>query len=103
MISESDGDLSGPAELRGQDPSQSGRSDGGRSVSEFRQGFTSNRGIALPAQPLQVAARMVGAFSTFRQYDTRRQEQMQAQLQRIVAQNGLSENVLEIASKSLAV
>ena len=56
-----------------------------------------------PLPSLQVAARMVGAFSTFRQYDTRRQEQMQAQLQRIVAQNGLSENVLEIASKSLAV
>ena len=50
----------------------------------------------------QVAARMVGAFTTYRQYDDKRQAMIKAQLQRIVAENGLSENVLEIASKSLA-
>ncbi|GAX81576.1 hypothetical protein CEUSTIGMA_g9004.t1 [Chlamydomonas eustigma] len=50
----------------------------------------------------QVAARMVGAFTSYRQYDTTRQELMRAQLSRIVAENGLSENVLEIANKALA-
>ncbi|EFJ47753.1 hypothetical protein VOLCADRAFT_81369 [Volvox carteri f. nagariensis] len=49
----------------------------------------------------QVAARMVSAFSTWRQYDTERQAMMRAQLERIVAHPGLSENVFEIASKSL--
>ncbi|GLC52687.1 hypothetical protein PLESTB_000657300 [Pleodorina starrii] len=49
----------------------------------------------------QVAARMVSAFTTWRQYDTERQAMMRAQLERIVAHPGLSENVFEIASKSL--
>ncbi|KAG2500410.1 hypothetical protein HYH03_001981 [Edaphochlamys debaryana] len=49
----------------------------------------------------QVAARMVSAFTTWRQYDTERQAMMRAQLERIVAHKGLSENVFEIASKSL--
>ncbi|PNW83978.1 hypothetical protein CHLRE_04g213250v5 [Chlamydomonas reinhardtii] len=50
---------------------------------------------------LQVAARMVSAFTTWRQYDASRQALMRAQLERIVAHPGLSENVFEIASKSL--
>ncbi|KAL6749281.1 hypothetical protein V8C86DRAFT_2851835 [Haematococcus lacustris] len=50
----------------------------------------------------QVAARMVSAFTTFKQFDTKRQALMKAQLERIVATPGLSENVFEIASKSLA-
>jgi len=52
----------------------------------------------------QVAARMASAFSTYRQFDSERQAMMKAQLQRIVDEqkNGLSENVYEIASKSLA-
>lgn len=51
----------------------------------------------------QVAARMTGssAFTSFRKYDARRQGLMRAQLQRILAQDGLSENVFEIASSSL--
>ncbi|KAG2426656.1 hypothetical protein HXX76_012967 [Chlamydomonas incerta] len=49
----------------------------------------------------QVAARMVSAFTTWRQYDAERQAMMKAQLERIVAHPGLSENVFEIASKSL--
>jgi aminopeptidase N len=51
---------------------------------------------------VQVAARMVGAFTSYRQYNSSRQELMRAQLTRIVAENGLSENVLEIANKALA-
>uniref|UniRef100_A0A7S3VSY4 Aminopeptidase N n=2 Tax=Dunaliella tertiolecta TaxID=3047 RepID=A0A7S3VSY4_DUNTE len=50
----------------------------------------------------QVAARMVSAFTQFRQYDKQRQGLMRAQLERIVATNGLSENVFEICTKSLA-
>lgn len=49
----------------------------------------------------QVASRIVGAFTTFKQYDAERQSMMRAQLQRILDTQGLSENVFEIASKSL--
>lgn len=51
----------------------------------------------------QVAARMVGAFTTYKNYDAERQSMMKAQLERIVTTEGLSENVYEIASKSLVV
>ncbi len=44
----------------------------------------------------------VSAFTTYKQFDAARQAAMRKQLQRIVAQNGLSENVMEIAQKSLA-
>lgn len=49
----------------------------------------------------QVASRVAGAFTTFRQYDKERQGMMVAQLKRIAAVEGLSENVYEIVSKSL--
>jgi aminopeptidase N len=53
----------------------------------------------------QVAARMTSAFTQWRKFSAERQEQMKSQLQRIVDANsngtGLSENVYEIASKSL--
>lgn len=48
----------------------------------------------------QVAARMVGAFTNWRNFDEKRQGLMKAQLERIVKSEGLSENVYEIASKS---
>ena len=48
-----------------------------------------------------VAARMVGGFTRWRKYDTARQEMMKAQLERIVATEGLSENTYEIVAKSL--
>ena len=51
---------------------------------------------------LQVAARLVSAFTTWKQFDSGRQALMKAQLQRIVGTKGLSDNVFEIASKSLA-
>ncbi|KAG2580778.1 hypothetical protein PVAP13_6NG363600 [Panicum virgatum] len=50
----------------------------------------------------QVASRMVSAFSRWRRYDENRQALAKAQLEMIVSANGLSENVYEIASKSLA-
>jgi aminopeptidase N len=49
----------------------------------------------------QVAARMTSAFTQWRKFDGQRQQQMKDQLQKIVNVNGLSENVFEIASKSL--
>ncbi|KAJ7952282.1 puromycin-sensitive aminopeptidase [Quillaja saponaria] len=50
----------------------------------------------------QVASRMVSAFSRWKRYDETRQILAKAQLERIMSTNGLSENVFEIASKSLA-
>ncbi|PON62904.1 Peptidase M1, alanyl aminopeptidase [Parasponia andersonii] len=50
----------------------------------------------------QVASRMVSAFSRWRRYDETRQSHAKAQLEKIISANGLSENVYEIASKSLA-
>ncbi|GAV76097.1 Peptidase_M1 domain-containing protein/DUF3458 domain-containing protein, partial [Cephalotus follicularis] len=50
----------------------------------------------------QVASRMVSAFSRWRRYDVTRQNLAKAQLEMIMSTNGLSENVFEIASKSLA-
>ncbi|KAK6263130.1 hypothetical protein QUC31_008946 [Theobroma cacao] len=50
----------------------------------------------------QVASRMVSAFSRWRRFDEIRQKLARAQLEMIMSANGLSENVYEIASKSLA-
>ena len=50
----------------------------------------------------QVAARMVAVFSQWRKYDTTRQQLMKVELLRIVAKKGLSKDVYEIASKSVA-
>eukprot|EP00258_Populus_trichocarpa_P026327 XP_024442346.1 puromycin-sensitive aminopeptidase [Populus trichocarpa] len=50
----------------------------------------------------QMASRMVSAFSRWKRYDETRQNLAKAQLEMIVSANGLSENVFEIASKSLA-
>ena len=41
------------------------------------------------------------AFTAWKDYDVERQQMMKEQLARILAENGLSENVFEIASKSL--
>lgn len=51
----------------------------------------------------QVAARIVSssAFTALKDYDLERAQMMREQLTRISAENGLSENVYEIVSKSL--
>ncbi|CAA2994147.1 puromycin-sensitive aminopeptidase-like isoform X4 [Olea europaea subsp. europaea] len=49
-----------------------------------------------------VASRMVSAFSRWKRFDETRQNLAKAQLEMILSANGLSENVYEIASKSLA-
>jgi aminopeptidase N len=48
-----------------------------------------------------VAARMAGAFETWRRYDGKRQTLMRAELEAILAQKGLSPNLFEVASKIL--
>ena len=48
-----------------------------------------------------VAARMTDPFTQWRSFDAPRQEAMKAQLTRLLAAPGLSENVSEIVSKSL--
>ncbi|KAG9159331.1 hypothetical protein Leryth_017958 [Lithospermum erythrorhizon] len=50
----------------------------------------------------QVASRMVSSLSRWKRYDETRQALAKAQLEMILCTNGLSENVFEIASKSLA-
>jgi len=49
----------------------------------------------------QVAARLCGAFETWRRFDNKRQTLMRDQLMRINKTNGLSRNVLEITEKTL--
>ena len=50
----------------------------------------------------QIAARLVGPLGRWRRYDKARQALMKAELERIAAEPGLSRDVFEIASKSLA-
>ncbi|MBA3835925.1 MAG: aminopeptidase N C-terminal domain-containing protein, partial [Sphingomonas sp.] len=50
----------------------------------------------------QVAARLVSPFGRWRRFDDKRAALMRAQLERIVATPGLSKDVYEQASKSLA-
>ncbi|MCO5612435.1 hypothetical protein L7F22_066702 [Adiantum nelumboides] len=50
----------------------------------------------------QVASRMVSAFLKWKRFDVQRQELAKEQLERIAKVDGISDNVYEIASKSLA-
>lgn len=50
----------------------------------------------------RVASRMVSPLSKWKRFDETRQKLAKAQLEMIMSANGLSENVFEIASKSLA-
>ncbi|KAL9242811.1 hypothetical protein vseg_016775 [Gypsophila vaccaria] len=50
----------------------------------------------------QVASRMVSSLSRWKRFDETRQTLAKAELEKIMSCNGLSENVFEIASKSLA-
>ncbi|HEX4117375.1 MAG TPA: aminopeptidase N [Rhizomicrobium sp.] len=53
-----------------------------------------------PINPL-VAARLAGAFETWRRYDDKRQAVMRAELESILSLKGLSPNLFEVASKIL--
>ena len=50
----------------------------------------------------QIAARLVPAFGRWRRFEPKRSAMMRAALERIVATPGLSKDVFEQASKSLA-
>jgi len=64
--------------------------------------FLADQVIATDKFNPQIAARLVGPLGRWRRYDKSRQPLMKAELQRIVAEPGLSKDVFEIASKSLA-
>ena len=57
--------------------------------------------IALDKTNPQVAARLCGAFGTWRRYDETRQGLMKAQLERIL-KDAVSKDTREIAQRSLA-
>jgi aminopeptidase N len=63
--------------------------------------FAADRIIDLDKINPQVAARLVGAFETWRKYDAGRQETIAGQLKRVLAQDKLSRNVSEMAGKTL--
>ncbi len=65
--------------------------------------FLADQVIRLDALNPQIAARLLGALSRWRRYDSRRQEHMTRELQRVLDTEGLSSDCYEIASKSLAV
>ena len=63
--------------------------------------FLADRVLELDALNPSIAARLVQTLSRWRRYDPERQALMREQLERIVAQEGLSNDVYEIASRSL--
>ncbi|WP_296319847.1 aminopeptidase N [Reyranella sp.] len=64
--------------------------------------FLADQVLATDRLNPQIAARLLGPLGSWRRYDAVRQELMKRELQRIVAEPGLSRDVFEIASKSLA-
>lgn len=63
--------------------------------------FLADRVLELNAFNPQIAARLMAAFTRWRQYDPIRQQGMRGQLERILAAPALSPDVYEIAAKSL--
>ena len=63
--------------------------------------FVAERVIELDQRNPQIASRLAGAFSRWRRYDEERQGLMRAELERVLAHEGLSRDLYEIASKSL--
>ncbi|MFA5985397.1 MAG: aminopeptidase N [Methylococcaceae bacterium] len=64
--------------------------------------FLADQIIALNALNPQVASRMLTSLTQWQRHDANRQSLIRAQLQRIVNTDGVSRDVYEIASKSLA-
>jgi len=58
--------------------------------------------LELDALNPQVAARLLGAFKSWRQFDRKRRALMSRQLERIAGAEGISRDVYEIATKTLA-
>ncbi|RFA28275.1 aminopeptidase N [Alkalilimnicola ehrlichii] len=64
--------------------------------------FLADNIIALDGINPQIAARLAAPLSRWRRYDSKRQEQMKLELERILKTQKLSNDVHEIVSKSLA-
>ena len=63
--------------------------------------FLREQVLRLDRQNPQVASRMLGALNRWRKYDPQRQALMRAELQAIAAQETLSKDVYEVATKAL--
>lgn len=64
--------------------------------------FVADKVLELDALNPQVAARLLGAFKTWRQFEARRRALMKKEITRIVGTPGISRDVYEIAVKTLA-
>jgi aminopeptidase N len=64
--------------------------------------FVADQILRLDSLNPQVAARLVKAFARWRRHEPARRELMRTQLERIAGTAGISRDVYEIASKSLA-
>ena len=64
--------------------------------------FLADTILALNEINPQVSARLMRVLSNWRRFDEKRQALIKVQLERIVAHEGLSKDVFEVASKSLA-
>ena len=64
--------------------------------------FLAEQVLAVDRLNPQVAARLAGAFSRWRRFDPARQTLIRRELERFLATAGISRDVYEIASKSLA-
>jgi aminopeptidase N len=64
--------------------------------------FLGDRVLELDVLNPSIAARLAQTLSRWRRYDAERQVLMREQLERIVSKDGLSKDVYEIASRSLA-
>ncbi len=64
--------------------------------------FLAGQVIAIDPLNPQIAARLASAFTLWKRYDEKRRVLMKAQLERILMTPGLSKDVYEIVSKSLA-
>ena len=63
--------------------------------------FIADQIMEIDSRNPQVASRLVSAFNQLRSLDEKRQALMRAELERVLAKEGLSSNVFEIASKTL--
>ncbi|MDP1627553.1 aminopeptidase N [Parvibaculum sp.] len=64
--------------------------------------FVADKVLELDKLNPQVAARLTGTFRSWRQFGPKRRKAMQKELKRIAATEGLSRDVYEIATKTLA-
>ena len=63
--------------------------------------FLADQIIELDSSNPQIASRLTTPFSTWKRYDSARQELMKEQLQRIADKKGLSGDVFEMVRRSL--